>query len=105
MNKLITMGFYEGGEGALTSIIGTKEHFKSKEEFLNYCITKDDDLYIEFDCNREEGTEMNFTLDDIEENYVKYYEEMPAGFSIEEGYTFCNKDEEGAFEVYVLKVN
>lgn len=102
MSKIITMGFFDGGCGSLNSIIGVKDFFKSKEEFLNYCITKDEDLYTEFECNRDE--DMEYTLDDVSENHVKYYDRLPEEFDVEEGYTFCSKDEEGAFEVYVLDV-
>jgi len=96
MSKFTTMAFREMGDGTLTQIVGNKNLFKSKKDFLLWCLTDCEELEYDFQDQTQ-----NWTIDNIVESYVRYYSHMPEGFNIESGYTFCNKGK-GAFEVYVL---
>ncbi|SNS22673.1 hypothetical protein SAMN05446037_1006112 [Anaerovirgula multivorans] len=100
MSKFTTMAFYEGGCGSLTGIVGRKDLFKSKKDFLDWCMHDCDELESDFSFLDENP---EFTTDDISEDFIRYYPRMPEGFEIESGWTFCKKGR-GAIEVYVLNV-
>lgn len=102
MNKFTVMAFQEGGCGSVTQIVGRKTLFKSKEDFLNYCATENEDIE-EMVANADFDTN-DLIIDDISEGYVRYYPRMPEGFEIESGWTFCKKGK-GAVEVYIMNLD
>lgn len=102
MSKFTVMAFEEGGCGATTNIVGRKSLFKSKEDFLNYCIKENED--IEDMVNNNDFDIKDLIIENVSEDYIRYYPKMPEGFELESGWTFCGKGR-GALAVYVYTFN
>jgi hypothetical protein len=102
MSKFETMPFYARGCDELTNIVGKKSLFKDKQAFLNWALNDCEEL-DEF-LSEESEVKERLTAEDVKEGFVRYYPNMPEGFDIKSGYTFCG-NEKGAFEVYYIDFN
>ena len=101
--KFTTMRFEEFGCGSLTDVVGRKDLFKDKQDFLNYVLS---DKCAELEKERSSNNEIpKLTIEDVKEDYVRYYPNFPEGMSMEvkSGWTYCDKNS-GAFEVYSISL-
>lgn len=83
-----------------TNFVASKKNYKTKEDFLKDCLGEFD---YEISALKEKGVRMP-TVDDVYEDYCRYYPKMPQDYSyleLEGGYVFTEK-RKGAFEVYAI---
>lgn len=87
MYKMGLVAFLDLGIGTPLNYVAPKAEY-TKDDFEKECDAEADGYY---------------SFGEVKEGWCKYYEEAPEGIDIDGGcFGFCNKAEQGAFEVWYV---